>query len=56
LVDGEKYHVTCSVSVIDLKILEQPRDHWVKVNTLDHEKPVKNEWYTLDQVVPIEKW
>ena len=50
---GKKYELLNVGVNIDMKVLEEPRDHWVKVE-LDTEKP-KRVWLNLDQILSIEE-
>ena len=53
---GKKYQFTTSVSVVmEAKILEEPRDHWVVVDMLLDDKPFRKLRVNLDQVVFIEE-
>ncbi len=50
---GKKYQFIWALVNLDVKILEEPHDRFVKVIMLGEEKP-KEQWVNLDQVLFIE--
>jgi hypothetical protein len=53
---GKQYRLTSTV-IFEVRILDEPRDNWVKVTSLGEEQPkkVKNVWLNLGQVLFIEE-
>jgi hypothetical protein len=52
---GKVYQLTGDLAGFSIKILQEPRGNWVKVDIIDKDQPKKNVWVNLDRFVIAEE-
>jgi hypothetical protein len=52
---GKVYQLTGDLAGLSIKILQEPRGNWFKVDIIDKDQPKKNVWVNLDRFLIAEE-